>query len=192
MQYDFHHKTLSTQVSGKSFIPGFHSNVPHIMQKLHEDASSGHYAYEKMLDTAVRLCYWPDMSRDIITFCQTCLACQIRQSTVPSQQRPLTPIQPTCPFHIVADNHSALPTPKSGHCYMLMVMDLFSRLRVSAQIRAGSVNLNWLKPSVSFWGCINSGQQHTRPSVMEQFCAMKNKLAKLLFKKGSEWDENLN
>lgn len=103
------------------------SLIPLVLRQLHGNPSSGHFAYEKTLDRAVRSCYWPQMAKDISLHCQQCLACQSRRIPVPKQQAPMVPILPTRPFQVVAADLTVLPLSKSGNRYVLVVMDLFSR-----------------------------------------------------------------
>lgn len=199
--------------------------IPQVMQKLHGDPSSGHYAYDKTMDRAMRLCYWSHMARDVFSFCQTCLACQTCGSPVPSHQAPLTPMQPTCPFQIVAADLSVLPTSKSGHRYVLVVMDLFSRfinlfpLRdQTAQSVAKCIFEQYIRQHGAPESLLSDQGRQFESELVKTLCeclgvhklrttayhpqcdgaverfnrTMKNKLAKLLFKKGSDWDEHLH
>ena len=88
----------------------------------------GHMSDKRTRYVVSRKFVWPDVAKDISTWCRSCLVCQ-RQGKVSPQRAPMcqTPILME-PFASVAiDLVGPFPKAKSGHRYLLTMIDLASR-----------------------------------------------------------------
>ena len=82
--------------------------------------------------------FWPKLHKDASQFCKTCHTCQIvgkHNQTIPVA--PLIPI-PACgqPFDkVIIDCVRPLPTTRSGHVYLLTIMDVVTRYPEAIPLR---------------------------------------------------------
>ena len=101
--------------------------VPEVLKHLHGSLLTGHLAYERVVARARGLCYWPEMQRDIRTWCDQCYACQRRKSPVPRHHAPMRTSQAERPFQRVAADILELPITSKGNRYVLAVEDYFTK-----------------------------------------------------------------
>lgn len=100
-----------------------------LLLKNHDDPLSAHGGFFKTVDRIKRSFYWPGMDADIreyVSKCETCKACK---PTNRIQRAPMGNLrEPTRPFEIIyIDFVGPLPRSKSGHAYMLVIVDAFSK-----------------------------------------------------------------
>lgn len=67
------------------------------------------------------------MSQDIEYFCLHCLACQSCRYPVPNKRASLQPNVVVRTFEKVAIDIIELPPTSKGYCYVLVVMDYFTK-----------------------------------------------------------------
>lgn len=101
--------------------------VPEILGHLHGTPLTAHLAYERVLNRARSVCYWPTMYSDIKKWCEQCYACQRRKSPVPKQHAPMRTSQTVRPFQRVAADILELPITSKGNRYVLVVEDYFTK-----------------------------------------------------------------
>lgn len=101
--------------------------VPQVLQFLHGHSTVGHLGHKKTLWRAKEHFYWPFMARDIEKYCQQCVACQSRSMPVPHRVAPLQTIHANGPFEKVAADITELPVSPTGHRYVLVLQDYFTK-----------------------------------------------------------------
>ncbi len=101
--------------------------VPQVLQFLHGHSTVGHLGHKKTLARAREHFYWPYMARDIENYCQQCVPCQSRSMPVPHCVAPLQTIHASRPFEKVAADITELPVSPSGHKYVLVLQDYFTK-----------------------------------------------------------------
>lgn len=100
-----------------------------IMQRCHNDPLSAHGGYFKTVDRVKRRYFWPKMDNDIRKFVRNCDVCCAVKSTNQNQIAPMGKLR-SCsrPWEIIyLDFIGPLPRSKSGFCFVLMVVDGFSK-----------------------------------------------------------------
>nr|XP_054769552.1 uncharacterized protein LOC129277391 [Lytechinus pictus] len=101
-----------------------------ILKMAHELPMAGHVGIRKTEDRIMRHFYWPKMHKDVVHFCKTCHTCQIIGKAQPSiKPAPLIPIPAFDePFtRVLVDCVGPLPRTRSGHRFLLTIMDLSTR-----------------------------------------------------------------
>ena len=109
-----------------------------IMKVAHDLPMSGHLGVRKTQDRIMRHFFWPKLHKDVSQFCQTCHTCQIvGKSNQKIPVAPLIPI-PACgqPFDkVIIDCVGPLPKTRSGHMYLLTIMDVVTRYPEAIPLR---------------------------------------------------------
>ena len=101
--------------------------IPELLKQLHGGPLVGHLAFEKVLASSRRLCFWPSMHRDIRRWCDECYACLRRKSPIPKHQAPLKTLQVMRPFQRVAADILELPMTSRHNRYVLVVEDCYTK-----------------------------------------------------------------
>jgi transposase InsO family protein len=89
-------------------------------------AHDNHRGVESTLDRLRRCAYWPKSRKEVTDYVQKCRICSlVRPKFIPAT---LTPFVTKAPLEIVAmDYVGPLPVSTTGHRYMLVFIDMFSR-----------------------------------------------------------------
>lgn len=101
--------------------------VHELLTHLHGGPLSAHLAFDRVLDRARKVCYWPTMYKDIHQWCEQCYACQRRKSPVPKHRAPMGGSLASKPFERVAADILELPHTSCGNRYVLVVEDYFTK-----------------------------------------------------------------
>ena len=121
------------------------SRILAVLQMGHDAPYSGHMA-AKSTRQRIRLSFWfPDMEKQVQTYCESCPVCQLRAPVRKRDRVPITPIPrgDELPFnHLVMDcigpiipaGDSVTIRPKYN--YALVVVDLFSRWPMAYPLRS--------------------------------------------------------
>ena len=115
--------------------PGYRKEILRIA---HELPVGGHLGVRKTKDRIMRHFYWPKSSADVAEFCRTCHTCQVVGKPQPSlKPAPLIPIPAFDePFsRVLVDCVGPLPKTRSGHKYLLTIMDMSSRFPEAIPLR---------------------------------------------------------
>ncbi|XP_063970042.1 uncharacterized protein LOC135157629 [Lytechinus pictus] len=110
-----------------------------ILKMAHELPMAGHVGIRKTEDRIMRHFYWPKMHKDVVHFCKTCHTCQIIGKAQPSiKPAPLIPIPAFDePFtRVLVDCVGPLPRTRSGHIFLLTIMDLSTRFPEAIPLRS--------------------------------------------------------
>nr|XP_054757359.1 uncharacterized protein LOC129263473 [Lytechinus pictus] len=110
-----------------------------ILKMAHELPMAGHVGIRKTEDRIMRHFYWPKMHKDVVHFCKTCHTCQIIGKAQPSiKPAPLIPIPAFDePFtRVLVDCVGPLPRTRSGHRFLLTIMDLSTRFPEAIPLRS--------------------------------------------------------
>lgn len=100
-----------------------------VLKHCHDDALSAHGGFYKTVERIRRQYYWPRMDRDTriyVARCETCLAskpCNTNQTAPMGKFRSSS--RPWEMIHL--DFIGPLPRSKNGFCYILVVIDYFSK-----------------------------------------------------------------
>ncbi len=100
-----------------------------VCSHFHDSNFATHVKKHQMYLNISRRYYWPNMKSDISTWVKHCSTCQLSaRSTSDEGKTPWAAWEPKRRFEIVCvDLVGPLPLSKSGHPYILTVMDKFSR-----------------------------------------------------------------
>lgn len=102
--------------------------VPGVLTSLHAGPAGGHFGAEKLLEQIRVRFWWPDMARDVETFCRSCERCSTRKDPVPRPRAVMGELYASEPFETVCiDFLSGLPTTDRGNKHLLVVCDAFTR-----------------------------------------------------------------
>lgn len=109
-----------------------------ILTLSHDAPVGGHLGVRKTLDRIQRHFYWPSIKRDVTEYCKTCHVCQVVGK--PNSKIPAAPLKPIPvmeePFaRIIIDCVGPLPKTKSGHEYLLTIMDSATRFPEAIPLR---------------------------------------------------------
>ena len=109
-----------------------------ILRIAHELPVGGHLGAKKTKDRIRKHFYWPKLGVDVAEFCRTCHTCQVvgkPQHLI--KPAPLIPIPAFDePFtRVLVDCVGPLPRTKSGHKYLLTIMDMSSRFPEAIPLR---------------------------------------------------------
>ena len=109
-----------------------------ILKLGHDAPMAGHLGVRKTLDRVRRHFYWPTIDRDVRHYCKTCDTCQLVGK--PNQTIPVAPLKPIPAFEepfsrIIIDCVGPLPKTRSGHEYLLTIMDAATRFPEAVPLR---------------------------------------------------------
>ena len=116
--------------------PGYRKEI---LRLAHELPMAGHVGIRKTEDRIMRHFYWPKMHKDVVHYCKTCHTCQVIGKAQPSiKPAPLIPIPAfEEPFtRVLVDCVGPLPRTRSGHKYLLTIMDLSTRFPEAIPLRS--------------------------------------------------------
>ena len=114
-----------TNLQYQAVIP--ENMIPEILQLVHGHPTSGHFSAQRTISRAEDSVYWPFMHRDITDHCETCRSCEAFRKPMPSHQAPLKNISTSYPLQMVFADIAELPLTPSGHRYILVLVDHFSK-----------------------------------------------------------------
>lgn len=120
----------------------------------HDDL--GHFGFEKTL-ARVRQSYWfPKMRKFIKKYVKSCLECARSKDFSGKQQGELHPIpKPEIPFHTIhADHLGPFVRSKKGNCYLLVIVDGFTKYVNIKPVRntKSSTTIKALKEHIACFG----------------------------------------
>ena len=109
-----------------------------ILRIAHKIPVVGHLGIRKTQARVMAHFYWPKLHQDVVEFCKTCHTCQMVGKPHPSiKPAPMIPIPAFDePFtRVLVDCVGLLPRTKSGHQYLLTIMDLSTRFPEAIPLR---------------------------------------------------------
>ena len=109
-----------------------------ILRIAHEIPVGGHFGIRKTQARVMAPFYWPKLHQDVVELCKTCHTCQMVGKPQPSiKPAPMIPIPAFDePFtRVLVDCVGPLPRTKSGHQYLLTIMDLSTRFPEAIPLR---------------------------------------------------------
>lgn len=108
-----------------------------ILHKYHDDPTSAHQGFHKTCEKIKHAHYWPKMDLEIQNYIRKCEVCKcakpskIIQRALMGKQR-----ETSRPWHIIQlDFLGPLPRSKQGFCYILVVIDTFSKFVLLSPMR---------------------------------------------------------
>ncbi|KAI8486535.1 hypothetical protein Bbelb_357700 [Branchiostoma belcheri] len=96
---------------------------------------AGHLGVPRMLDLLRQRVYWVDMEGDIRMWVQSCERCCLRKTTPPNNRSPLVSITTKSPLELVAMDYLKVEKATSGHQYILVITDHFTKFTVAVPTR---------------------------------------------------------
>ena len=119
----YHPSPTSTSVVVSLIPPSLQHQF---LYQAHDVPSAGHQGYLKTLSRLKQEGYWPGMANDVQCYCQECNTYQ--KSKLPSPTRaPLVNIPIGNPWEMLAVGILEVPVSRNNHCYLLVVMDYFTK-----------------------------------------------------------------
>ena len=109
-------------------VPSCYRNE--ILRVAHDIPLAGHLGIRKTQSRIMQHFYWPKLHKDVVNYCKTCHTCQMIGKSHPSvKPAPLIPVPAfDQPFSkVLVDCVGPLPRTKSGHNYLLTIMDISTR-----------------------------------------------------------------
>ena len=109
-----------------------------ILRIAHEIPVAGHLGIRKTQARVMAHFYWPKLHQDVVEFCKTCHTCQMVRKPQPSiKPAPMIPIPAFDePFtRVLVYCVGPLLRTKSGHQYLLNIMDLSTRFPEAIPLR---------------------------------------------------------
>ena len=105
----------------------------------HEGPMAGHLGNRKTVARLRRNFWWPGMASNVANIIKCCHTCQIVGK--PNQKPPVAPLHPIPavdpPFtRVLIDIVGPLPTTRSGHKYLLTIMDVSTRYPAAIPLRS--------------------------------------------------------
>ena len=99
-----------------------------LFQLLHARTFGGHFGYKKMAAAVQRRAYWPTWSSDLSTFLKRCEQCaRYHRGKLPRQAQLQTPTVGEPLERVSIDITGPHPKSSRGNCYILTVVDHFSK-----------------------------------------------------------------
>ena len=99
-----------------------------IFIELHSALFGAHLGYEKTLPRIAKFYYWPNMTENILRWCNECVACATRKQPKIKIKVPLVPIIATKPMEIVGvDVVGPLPISSNQNRFIVVFVCLFTR-----------------------------------------------------------------
>jgi hypothetical protein len=101
------------------------SEIPSILRAFHDDACSGHYAFEITYRRIYAAFFWPTLRQDAFQYTRSCEACQKCRDLSEFKTEPLRPIVVVDPFDLVTVDYSGPHNPSGpgGNTYMLFAVN---------------------------------------------------------------------
>ncbi|KAI8517499.1 hypothetical protein Bbelb_035160 [Branchiostoma belcheri] len=96
---------------------------------------SGHLGVPRILELLRNRVYWPNMEGDIRVWVQSCERCCLRKTSPPNNKSPLVSISTKAPLELVAMDYLKVDKASSGHQYILVITDHFTKFTVSVPTR---------------------------------------------------------
>lgn len=123
-----------------------------ILGKCHDDPTSAHQGVHKTSDRVKQAYYWPQMEMDIRNYVRNCEVCKAAKPTNEIQRAPMGNQRKTDrPWQIIQlDFIGPLPRSKRGFCYILVVIDTFSKFVRLCPLRQATTKgtINYLENDV--------------------------------------------
>ena len=99
-----------------------------VLQHYHNHITKVHNGRSRMYKDMKHRVHWPRMKKDVKKYCQSCVSCQFVIGRN-QKHRILRLFSCNRPYQMIAtDLIGPLPISSSDNCYMLTIIDLFSRM----------------------------------------------------------------
>ena len=128
---------IGGRVSKQIVVPEKYRNK--LLSLAHDNHLAGHFGMHKTMKRIGQHFFWPRMKNDIRRYVQTCEVCQ--KVGKPNQVIPKAPLIPIPvvnePFQeVIIDIVGPLPRTRSGHEYLLTLMDRMSKYPEAIPVRS--------------------------------------------------------
>lgn len=100
----------------------------HILRELHTSPTAGHLGRQKTLKRVLKHFYWPGVGRDVRNYVRACRTCQLIKPVYLKPPGYMQAITSEGPWDfLAADLVGPLPESNSGHRFVLVVRDHFTK-----------------------------------------------------------------
>lgn len=104
-----------------------------VLQSLHDE--NGHQGIERTFNIIRQRCYWPNMYKDIKTYCQKCERCAISKTPPPTVHTSMGHLSASEPMECIAIDFTVLEKSQ-GFENVLVLTDVFSKWTIAVPTRA--------------------------------------------------------
>ena len=116
--------------------------IPLILYWNHDTMSAGHQGFDRTLRRIRQAYFWPTMAKDTELYVRSCLQCQLCKTAIPYLRCGYRPskMEPDTPGETLCMDIAHLPRSTEGFTYILVIVDLFSRLVTTYPLRDMTAN----------------------------------------------------
>lgn len=129
-------RTASSQNQFRLFVPD--DLIPNLLEIHHNAPTAGHLGVEKTFERLSRLYYWPKMYKTVKNFVKNCSLCKTCKAPSYTTRPPMGSFHtPELPWQrIFVDFLGPYPRSKRGYCYVMVILDHFSKFVVFEPLRS--------------------------------------------------------
>ncbi len=100
---------------------------PYFMFLFHDSRWAGHRSPERTWIFAERLCYWPNMRKELIAYCKSCPTCAKAKRAHALPRAPMSLRQVPSLFSVLPIDVLKMSKLKNGNQYLLVMVDRLTR-----------------------------------------------------------------
>ena len=104
-----------------------------VLKALHDDA--GHQGIERTTELVKSRCYWPNMSKDITSYCKKCQRCLLSKESYPKLKTTMKHLLASEPNELVCMDYTILDKASDGTENVLVITDAFTKWTVAIPTR---------------------------------------------------------
>lgn len=127
---------------GEKWIPVAPRSLrPIILEAFHDDATAGHFGFQKTYERIRSRFFWPGLSTSVAKYVASCTSCQHRKRSTSRPAGLLQPLPcPSVPFDTVGiDLYGPLPPTSAGYRWIVTAVDHLTRYAETAPSALGAL-----------------------------------------------------
>ena len=116
--------------------------IPLVLFWNHDSKSANHQGFDRTLHSVQQDYFWPTMIKDTELYVRSCIKCQLAKANTPYLNTYFHPLKmiPENPGEILCMDIAHMPRSAEGYQYLLVIVDLFSRLIEACPLRDMTAN----------------------------------------------------